>query len=91
MIECLRGKPLISTDWKGARATVEHGENGFLISAGDRQELRNCLFQCVAMPRSSLQAMGRASRRKAELEFNEDLVLQRYLDLIQKYSEEPSP
>ncbi len=48
----------------------------------------NCLFQCVDMPRSSLQAMGRAGRHKTELEFNEDLVLQRYLDLIQDSSQD---
>jgi len=78
------GKPLITTDWKGARDTVDHGENGFLFKPGDCRGLIDCMTRYIEMSRDKLLTMGEASRNKAESEFNEEAILKSYFDQIQE-------
>jgi len=76
------GKPIITTDWKGCRDTVEHGVNGYAIQPGNREELRNYIRKLATISEKQLQEMGAASRRKAELQFAEEGVLRSYLSTI---------
>lgn len=76
------GKPIITTDWKGCRDTVDHGVNGYLIQPGNREELEGCIRMLATISEKQLQEMGAASRRKAELQFAEKGVLRSYLSAI---------
>jgi len=73
------GKPLITTNWKGCRDTVEHGDNGLLVPPGDVNALYDAVQLLSEMPDNKFIQMGRASRRKAVQEFDERLVISAYL------------
>ena len=73
------GKPIVTTNWKGCRDTVEHGVNGYLIAPGNTEELAYYIRRLASMSEKELQKMGEASRLKAEAEFSEKDILCHYL------------
>lgn len=77
------GKPLIATDVPGCREVVDDGVNGFLCCLRDSQSLAEQMLQMVRLPDEARVAMGRASRVKAEREFDEQIVIKRYLDALE--------
>jgi glycosyltransferase involved in cell wall biosynthesis len=63
------GKPIVTTDHPGCREVVEDGVNGFLVpvrNASATAEAARRILEDAALRAS----MGKASRRKAEEEFN---------------------
>jgi len=76
------GKPIITTNWKGCRDTVDHGVNGYLIRVGDCQVLERCIIELIHAPHKQLEKMGIASRKKAEEQFDERDVLRAYMNEI---------
>lgn len=76
------GKPLIATDVAGCRDVVEHGVNGLLCRARDADDLARQMLAMAALPREARLAMGAAGRRKVEREFDEAIVIRRYLEAI---------
>lgn len=60
------------------------GQNGFLVEPGDLDSLVKAMREIVEMPEGELEEMGRASRRKAERDFDERRVLDEYLEIIQE-------
>ena len=77
------GKPIITTDWKGCRDTVEHGKNGYLVKVGDEEDLRLYVQQFLETRVEELHQMGMASREKAQREFDEKEVLKAYSSEIE--------
>ena len=63
------GRPIITTDAPGCRATVEHGVNGFLVPVKDATSLAHAMETFVKEP-GLAQKMGRESRRIAEEKYN---------------------
>lgn len=78
------GKPIITTNWKGCRETVEHGMNGYLLDSSELHELEKYLQFFIDTDEKTLHQMGRVSRKKAEEEYDENIVLTKYLAEIQK-------
>lgn len=76
------GRPLIATDVPGCREIVIHGVNGFLVPPRDPAALAERMTQMLRQPQEALAAMGRASRAKAESQFDENLVIEAYLDAV---------
>ena len=76
------GRPLIATDVPGCREVVEEGSNGFLCRARDAEDLARTLLRFCALDAGSRAAMGRASRGKAEREFDEAIVIDHYLEAL---------
>jgi glycosyltransferase involved in cell wall biosynthesis len=72
------GKPVVTTDWKGCRETVEHGKNGLLVRPDDTSSLVDALESLVRCDAQLLEQYGHASRRLAEERFDEQLVLEAY-------------
>lgn len=72
------GKPIITTDWKGCRDTVDHGVNGYLINVDDCNALEHYVLKLTLASEEQLERMGRMSRRKAEKEFDENQILDAY-------------
>jgi glycosyltransferase involved in cell wall biosynthesis len=77
-------KPLITTNVPGCREVVDDGVNGFLVEPLDPEALASAMLRMTRMPEEDLRAMGVASRRKAEAEFDERIVISRYLQAIEK-------
>lgn len=75
-------RPIITTDAIGCRDVVDHGLNGFLCTAKDPIDLAEKMMQMCSLPAEARLRMGRAGRRKVETEFDERLVIDKYLDAI---------
>jgi glycosyltransferase involved in cell wall biosynthesis len=72
------GKPVVTTDWKGCRDTVEHGKNGFLVRPDDTGSLIESLEQMNKCDAPFLEKLGQRSRELAEQRFDERIVLEAY-------------
>lgn len=72
------GKPIITTDVPGCREVVVSGENGFLIPPRDAPALAKAL-KTLAQSEELRVQMGRLSRQKAELEFDEKKSIEQTL------------
>ncbi len=76
-------KPLVTTDSIGCKDVVDDGVNGFLCRVRDIDDLADKLRRIVLMSHDERTAMGLRSRRKIEAEFDERIVIGKYLDAIE--------
>jgi len=72
--------PVVATDVGGTREMVKHGENGFLVQAGDSQALTQAMISLLKDPDLRLK-MGTEGRKRAEKMFN----LERYIKEHEEY------
>ncbi|MZI96125.1 glycosyltransferase [Vibrio sp. CAIM 722] len=77
------GKPIVTTDNVGCRETVDDGVNGFLCKPRSTESLVLALDKIIVMSHQDRLRMGVASRTKIEAEFDEKIVIQKYLDAIE--------
>ncbi len=78
-------KPLIATNIAGCRQTIDDQINGFLCEVKDPQSLADAMQKMLELSPEALQAMGQASRDKMEREFDEKIVIDKYLRIIKSY------
>ena len=78
------GKPIIATDAPGMREIVDDGVTGYLVEPRDTQSLADAMLKMVRMPLAQRRDFGAAGRLKAEREFGQDIVTQRYRDAIDR-------
>lgn len=78
------GKPIVTTDNVGCRETVEEGINGFLCEPRSSESLTEKLELIINMTHQERLVMGEKSRLKIENEFDEQIVINKYLDAIQE-------
>lgn len=76
------GRPLIATDVPGCREVVEDGRNGLLCNVRDATDLAGKMLELVDMSPAERARMGRAGREKVEREFDERIVIDSYLEVI---------
>ena len=76
------GKPIITTDNVGCRDVVEHGVNGYLCKPRSWEDLRDKIEMFLALTPQERLNMGRESRKKIEREFDESIVINKYLEAI---------
>lgn len=75
-------KPIITTDWKGCRDTVDHGINGLLCIPKDVKDLYLCFKKMLGMNALDIQKLKSSSRKKAKM-FDEKIVFKKYLESIE--------
>lgn len=78
-------KPLIATNIAGCRQTIDEGKNGFLCEVKNSEDLANKMERMYYLPDEALAKMGTASRQKVEQEFDEQIVIQKYLRIVNSY------
>ena len=76
------GKPLVATHVPGCREVVEDGVNGLLCEAADAGDLADKMRQLIAMSPAARQQMGAQGRAKVERQFDEAIVIGRYIEAI---------
>ncbi len=76
-------RPIITTDSVGCRDVVSDGENGFLCQPKQALDLADKMAQMISMPRTEREAMGLRGREKVEREFDETVVIDKYLSSIE--------
>ncbi|EPH6097922.1 glycosyltransferase family 4 protein [Vibrio cholerae] len=82
------GKPIITTDNVGCREVVDHGVNGFLCEPRSTSSLIEQMEKFIALPYAQKLEMGSNSRIKVENEFDEQIVIKKYLDAIENILQE---
>jgi len=80
-------KPIITTDTAGCRDTVVEGENGYLVPVKDSISLAEAMLKIYYLDRNELREMGNASRDLVLQNFDEKIIIDRYLSLIQNITE----
>jgi glycosyltransferase involved in cell wall biosynthesis len=73
------GKPLIATDVPGCRQIVRHEVDGLLCRARDAGSLAAAMIGMLRSPAERRAEWGRAARTIVEAEYDEKIVVERYL------------
>jgi glycosyltransferase involved in cell wall biosynthesis len=76
------GRPLVATDVPGCREVVRHGFNGLLCRPRDAQDLADQMHAILQMSDLDLAQMGQASRQHVEDRFDEQRVIDAYLQVL---------
>jgi glycosyltransferase involved in cell wall biosynthesis len=76
------GKAIIATDVVGCREVVEDGVNGYLCKPMDSGDLASKMEELVKLTPEARHEMGRKGREKIEREFDEKIVIGKYLEAI---------
>jgi glycosyltransferase involved in cell wall biosynthesis len=76
------GKPIITTNVVGCKEVVDHGVNGFLCEVKNAQDLALKMKEMLLLSEDQRTSMGKNGRLKMENEFDEQIVIQKYLQAI---------
>jgi glycosyltransferase involved in cell wall biosynthesis len=76
------GRPIVTTDAIGCRDAVDHGVNGFHCKIRDADDLAEKMIRMIELSTLDRIAMGAAGRAKMEQEFDEKIVINRYLEIV---------
>jgi glycosyltransferase involved in cell wall biosynthesis len=77
------GRPIVTTDAVGCREVVDDGVNGFLCRVRDAHDLAEKLERMILLSPEERTSMGRYGREKVEREFDEKIVIRRYLETVE--------
>lgn len=78
------GKPVITTNHIGCKEIVDDTINGFLCEIKDEYSLADAIKKFLLLDSSQRQKMGEKSRQKALDEFDEKIVISKYLNRIEQ-------
>lgn len=78
------GKPIITTNAPGCREVVKDGFNGFLCKLKDSNDLVNVMLKLEKLSRHEREIMGKNGYYKVKEKFNQQLVLLKYQNQINK-------
>lgn len=77
-------RPIIATDVAGCRDVVDDGENGFLCQARDAVDLAQKMIRMAGLSRERRLRMGEHGRSKMAAQFDEKIVIAKYLATIEQ-------
>lgn len=77
-------RPIITTNRPGCADVVDDGINGFLVKEKDSQDLIQKMYQFMELPWETRRNMGLAGRIKVEEEFDRQIVVEKYMEKLQK-------
>jgi glycosyltransferase involved in cell wall biosynthesis len=78
------GRPIVTTDAVGCREVVDDGVNGYLCKPRDAVDLAEKLERFIKLVPALRAEMGNKGREKMEKQFDEHIVINRYLKAIAK-------
>ena len=76
-------QPIITTDVPGCREVVDEGANGYLCGVRDPEDLARKMIRFIGLPAGEKARMGSHGRRKMERQFDESIVIGKYLSAIE--------
>jgi len=76
--------PIITTDAVGCREVVDDGVNGYLCKVRDAGHLADKMEKMLTLSPEQRSEMGRRGRAKMEAEFDEQIVIKKYLAAIER-------
>ena len=81
------GKPIITTDNVGCRDVVDDGINGYICEPRSWEDLASKIEKFLALTHEERLEMGKRSREKMLKEFDEKIVINKYLNLLTDISQ----
>ncbi len=75
-------RPIIATDVVGCHDIVDDHVNGLLCQVRDVPDLAEKMLEMIRLSPEKRLDMGAAGRRKVTAQFDENIVIQKYLDMI---------
>ena len=76
-------RPIITTDAIGCREVVEDGVNGYLCKVREAADLAEKMERMLLLSPEQRSVMGLQGRKKMEVEFDEQIVIGKYLTAIE--------
>lgn len=76
-------RPIVTTDAVGCREVVDDGVNGYLCKPRDATDLAAKMAEIFSLPPNEREAMGLRGREKVERDFDEKIVIKKYLEAIE--------
>jgi glycosyltransferase involved in cell wall biosynthesis len=76
-------KPIITTDVPGCREVVDDGVNGYLCKPKNIEDLAKKMKLMFDLSYEARKTMGEAGRIKIKKEFDENIVIDKYLNAIE--------
>ena len=81
---CATGRPIITTDRSGCREVVDDGVNGYMIPCQSSEGLIAAVEKFLNLTWAEKNAMGQAAREKVEREFDRQIVVEKYVEEVEK-------
>ena len=81
---CACGRPIITTDRPGCGEIVDDGINGFVVKQKDSKDLITKIGQFLNLSWEEKKKMGLAGRLKVEKEFDRRIVIEKYLEEVER-------
>jgi glycosyltransferase involved in cell wall biosynthesis len=78
------GKPIVATNVPGCNNVVVDGENGYLCNLRDSNDLALKMKNMLSLDNEEREKMGLKSREYVITNFDESLVINKYLESIEK-------
>jgi len=78
------GLPVCASDVPGCRHAVVDGETGFLCRPRDAASLAEAMRRVLRMTPEARRAIGAAARERVVREFDERIVIARYLEVVRE-------
>ncbi|MCR5727135.1 MAG: glycosyltransferase family 4 protein [Lachnospiraceae bacterium] len=81
---CACARPIISTDRPGSREVLDDGSNGFFVREKDPGDLVAVIEKFMDLSYEKMAEMGMRARRKVEKEFDRQIVVDAYIEELEK-------
>ena len=78
------GRPIITTDRSGCGEIVDDGVNGYIVNKQDSHDLIEKIERFLNLSYDERRRMGLNGRQKIEKEFDRRLVVEAYIEEINK-------
>lgn len=79
---CAVGVPIITTNSVGCKNVIEDKLNGFMIEPNNVDDLKSSIEKFASLTYEDRTKMGVNARKKAELEFDERIVINKYMEIF---------
>jgi len=81
-------KPIITTNVTGCKEVVDNGHNGFLVTSKSSKSLSIAMEKMINLSHKERVQMGMRGRLKVINEFDDKIVIKKYLDTISSSEKE---
>ena len=78
------GRIVVASDIPGCRETFEEGRTGFGCQVKDAASLAKAFEKVINTPYSERVVMGQRARQKMEREFDRNIVVEKYIQLLER-------
>lgn len=78
------GRPVITTDREGCKETVDDGVSGYVVPQRNTKKLIGAVEKFLSLSNKERAEMGRKGREKMEREYNRQIVIDAYMEEVER-------